>query len=416
MPRNLLIFFILLTSVLSNCFALEPVLVEHQDPIIVDLEMTLTQLLDKTLLKYPDTALIPALQQESQALQQRGQSWLAEAPRISLSYLDDAITDKTGYHEFVGALELPLWNWGQRHAGQLLAEQARVANNLKQKIIRLRVTGLLRDVLWDIALQKQRLELSTKTYQIAEQLQKKIKLRVDVGDLPHIDLLLAESELLEQQTKLIAVQAETMHARKQLATLTQDIRIPVNFTEQQSPIQTVDSEHPLLRAANAIIERKRAQVKWVKATGSGQSTLSIGGKSERDSRDGQDIESIGIGLSVPFGGSAHLAPEIASAQLALSEAIANRDHLYRKLERQLHEAEHNLEVGRVEVKIAEQRKVIAEEHLRVTELSFNAGEINLMDSLKIQTRAFAAIQYANEQAINLQRNIALYNQAVGVMP
>jgi outer membrane protein TolC len=416
MPRHLLIFFILLTSVLSNCFALEPVLVEHQDPIIVDLEMTLTQLLDKTLLKYPDTALIPALQQESQALQQRGQSWLAEAPKISLSYLDDAITDNTGYHEFVGALELPLWNWGQRHAGQLLAEQARVANNLKQKIIRLRVTGLLRDVLWDIALQKQRLELSTKTYQIAEQLQKKIKLRVDVGDLPHIDLLLAESELLEQQTKLIAVQAETMHARKQLATLTQDIRIPVNFTEQQSPIQTVDSEHPLLRAANAIIERKRAQVKWVKATGSGQSTLSISGKSERDSRDGRDIESIGIGLSVPFGGSAHLAPEIASAQLALTEAIAKRDHLYRKLERQLHEAEHNLEVVRVEVKIAEQRKAIAEEHLRVTELSFNAGEINLMDSLKIQTRAFAAIQYANEQAINLQRNIALYNQAVGVMP
>lgn len=416
MPRHLLIFFLLLTSVSSSCLALEPELVEHQDPIIVDQELSLAQLLDKTLLKYPDTALIPALQQENQALLQRGQSWLAEAPRISVSYLDDAITDNTGYHEFVGALELPLWNWGQRHASQLFAEQARVANNLKQKVIRLRVAGLLRNALWDIALQKQRLELSTKAYQVAEKLQKKIKLRVDVGDLAHIDSLLAESELLEQQTKLIAIQAETMHANKQLATLTQDIRIPANFNEQLSSIQTVSSDHPLLYTANAIIERKRAKVEWVKAAGSGQSTLSIGGKSERDSRDGQDIESIGIGLSVPFGGSAHLAPEVASAQLELTEAITNRDHLYRKLEQQLHEAEHNLEVSRVEVKIAKQRKVIAKEHLRVTELSFNAGEINLMDSLKIQARAFAAIQHANEQATKLQRNIALYNQAVGVMP
>lgn len=416
MHHRFQLILILLIGISSRCLAFDPPIVAHDDPIIIDSELTLSALIDKTMEKYPDAVLIPALQQESQALEQRGQSWLAKAPSISVSYLDDDLTDHTGYHEFVGALELPIWNWGQRDAGQHVAEQARLANNLKIQVIKLRVAGLLRTALWDISLHKLRLGVSSKSYEVAEQLLKKIKFRVDLGDLPRIDLILAESELLEKRIKLISAQAGAMHAHKRLSTLTQDIRIPASFDEQQTQIKAINLEHPLMQASNSNIARKRAELEWVKATGSGQSTLSLAGKSERDSRDGRDIESIGFSLSVPFGGSAHLAPEIALIQLRLTEAIAQRDHLYRKLERQLHEAGHNIEVGRAELKIAEQRKAIAEEHLRVTELSFNAGEINLMDTLKIQDRAFAAIQHANEHAINLQRNIALYNQAAGVLP
>jgi hypothetical protein len=36
--------------------------------------------------------------------------------------------------------------------------------------------------------------------------------------------------------------------------------------------------------------------------------------------------------------------------------------------------------------------------------------------LKVQSRSLEAIRNAKEQEVKLQRNIALYNQAVGVMP
>jgi hypothetical protein len=52
----------------------------------------------------------------------------------------------------------------------------------------------------------------------------------------------------------------------------------------------------------------------------------------------------------------------------------------------------------------------------MTYLSFSVGEINLMDLIRIQSRTQQAILSAKERAVMLQRDKALYNQAVGVMP
>jgi len=40
----------------------------------------------------------------------------------------------------------------------------------------------------------------------------------------------------------------------------------------------------------------------------------------------------------------------------------------------------------------------------------------LMDYLRIQARAQSAIENAQESSVRFQRDIAFYNQAVGVMP
>ena len=49
-------------------------------------------------------------------------------------------------------------------------------------------------------------------------------------------------------------------------------------------------------------------------------------------------------------------------------------------------------------------------------LSFDEGEINLLDFLKIQARTQAAIQQAEEKIIFVERDIAQFNQAAGVLP
>ena len=60
-------------------------------------------------------------------------------------------------------------------------------------------------------------------------------------------------------------------------------------------------------------------------------------------------EFFNVGVSVPFGGSAHIAPQIAAVNVELNKLIAEREQLYRDLEQAHHEAEHNLEVNRVEL-------------------------------------------------------------------
>lgn len=389
--------------------------VDHHDSVSIDPELTLSEFIDITLENYPDASIIPALQQEVNALKQQGNSWSAGALTASMYYRDDLVSDDTGNREIEGAVEVPLWHWGQKEIGQRLAEQTEITNELKTKVIKWQVAGLVRSALWHLTLEKQRYLQAVKSYEVTEKLQATIKRRVDLGDLPRADFLLAKSEVLQKKSVLIHSEAEMMHGRKRLSTLTELHRIPADIQEKQSSL-TDFSTHPALNVANALIERKRRQLEWIKSKGSGQSSFALGGKSERGSRDERDVESMTFSLSVPFGGDAHLAPEIANSNLEFSQSVIQRNQLFRTLEQTLHEAKHDLKVDRAQLDIANELKSIATSHLKMARLSFDSGETNLMDFLKVQTRTQEAIQNASEKNIILQRDIALYNQAVGVLP
>ena len=59
---------------------------------------------------------------------------------------------------------------------------------------------------------------------------------------------------------------------------------------------------------------------------------------------------------------------------------------------------------------------MAQKHLTLTQLSFKVGEIDLIDLLKIQSQTQLAALAAKERALVQERDYALYNQAVGVLP
>ena len=90
--------------------------------------------------------------------------------------------------------------------------------------------------------------------------------------------------------------------------------------------------------------------------------------------------------------------------------------MLRRLEQGLHEAEHELDVDRVELSLAEERQSLSEQYFRMSRIGFQAGEIQLIDLLRIQSRTEAAIRNARERSIRLERDIARYNQAVGELP
>jgi outer membrane protein TolC len=405
---------ILLTS--TQCFAHEHAIVEHHDRIQVNKTLFLPQLIDLTLEKFPEQLLNQAREQEADALQQRGNSWLAGAPVLAFRYKDDLPADDNGYREIEGEVKLPLWNWGQRSAGQAVANQAINETQQLSSAIKLDVTGLVRNTLWNMELENIRYDQAKSILDISEKLLDKIKRRVELGDLPRSNLLLAQSDQLQNHSLLVQAEAEMMHARKNYISLTQMTNIPADYEEQLSPLLDIPESHPKLIAINAVIQRKQAELNWVKSASSGQTNLFLGGKSEREDRHKGNIESMSLGIPIPFGGSAHLAPEIATANLELTEALTQRAYLLRALEKQHHEAKHALEVTRAELQIAKELNQIAESHLKIAQLSFSAGEINLMDLLKIQARSFNAIRHAKEHKVMLQKNIALYNQSVGVFP
>lgn len=404
-------------TVFAEGIKTEKLSVEHLDPIEIDSSLSLSQLVEITLEKYPDRLINEALAQEAEALHTRGDSWLAGSTALALDYYDDRVASDQGSREASAQLEFTVWNWGQRSAAQSVAEQAHHAAEKQSAAVKFEVAKLVREALWDMALAESRLQQARYTIDISSKLLDKVRRRVELGDLARADLLLAEGEHLQNRALLTQAEADVMHSRKAYSSLTQTTRIPAQYQEQLSSINSIVAEHPLLEAINSFIARKQAGVEWTKATDSiNQPKVSIGAKNTRDGRGSDDMQSAGVGVVIPFGHSTYDAPEIAAAHLELNRALAQREHLQRQLEKNLHEAEHALQVTRQELGIAKELKEIAENHLKMTEISFMAGEINLLDLLKIQARSLEAIRNAKEQEVKLQRNIALYNQAVGVQP
>ena len=316
-----------------------------------------------------------------------------------------------------GSVQVPLWNLGQRDAEHKLANQSETSAEAQAVAIKLRVAGLVRGALWDMALAKIRYDQAQVDLDTYEKLLATIKRYVEVGDMPRANELMAQSELLQKRSAFTMAEAELMHSRKRYASITQTTKVPAAYEENLAALKEIGQNHPTLVAINSQIERKQAELNAIKSIGSGQTNVIAGILSDEgiDPRSNK-AEFFNVGVSVPFGGRAHIAPQIASINVELNRLIADREQLYRDLEQAHHEAEHNLEVNQVELATANEQKKVSEELLKMTQLAFSVGEIDLMDLLRIQSRTQQAILNAKERAVMLQRDKALYNQAVGVMP
>jgi outer membrane protein TolC len=413
-PKFLLGNIIFLMTIAPS-FADSTYVVEHHDPIESDATLSLSKVVDLTLQKYPDETWLKSLEEEAAAIGQRGDSWTAGASQAGLRFQE--ATSGT-LHYIDGTVQVPLWNLGQRDAEQAFAKLAESSAMSQSDAVKLRVAGLVRNALWNIALANLSYEQAKIELTITDQLLAKVQRRVELGDLPRADFLLAQTESLQKRSVVTQAEAELMHARKRYASITQITKIPTDYQEQLVDILKIQQTHPALVAINSQIERKQAELNTIKLVGSGQTNVAVGINSDQFTNDPRSnmTASFNIGVTVPFGGSAHLAPHVAAINVELNKLLAEREQMNRDLEQAHHEAEHNLEVNRVELGIANELKQVAEEHLKMTNLSFSVGEINLMDLLRIQSRTQQAVLNAKQRAVMLQRDIALYNQAVGVMP
>jgi outer membrane protein TolC len=281
------------------------------------------------------------------------------------------------------------------------------------------VAGLVRSAIWDIALQELRLQQAEIDMRAAQQLANDITRRVQAGDLAQTDALLIQTDVLKKRSALTLAEAEVMHARKRYTSLTQSTKIPANYHESLSQVKEIESSHPALQAIQNLIERKQAELEALNLVGSGQTTVAVGVNSDRPSnRDSRsnNTESFNVGVTIPFGGQAHLDPQLAALNVEINQFRAKRDQLFRDLEQNHHEAEHNLEINEAELAVANELNTVAQKHLTLTQLSFKVGEIDLIDLLKIQSQTQLAALAAKERALVQERDYALYNQAVGVLP
>jgi outer membrane protein TolC len=282
--------------------------------------------------------------------------------------------------------------------------------------LRWRVAGLVRMSLWGVALAESDHELAEQSLDTARRLLGLVERRYELGDVAMSDVLLAEASYLKFQTALIEANASLLDAERTYRTITGLERRPAFVPESLSPAEEVPDDHPALAFANAAVARAEADVDVTERTVNTGTSLLVGARRERPAFGTEFDDSIGITLNVPFGGAAHRKTEISKAARAASVARADRNRQSRELSLALHEAAHGLNVVSQNIEAASARLEFAEKHEAMGEVSYEKGELELIDLLKIQATAIAARRQLSRLTIDQKRQTALYNQAVGDLP
>jgi len=377
---------------------------------------TLREAIEAAAERHPRQQTLDASAREVDALDARASSLLADSPSVAGLYKTDQIGSGEGYREWEAGVALPLWKPGQRGAERDVANSATLALDQDRRALLLEVAGEVRERVWEAALARNNVEIAKKEWETAMALEKNVRRREELGELPVTDLLLAQDSTLTKRVDQVKAQAEFDNAMQRYASLTGLSRLPRQRGETAVEESTVPEDHPGLAQASANTRQALAELGAIRRRGGGSPELFVGGNGERDA-SGEDFDTrVALALSVPIGTRAHTGPALAAAERARADAQAEYEIRMRELTLALKESQREQESARDALALAVEQNRVARESLRLGTVAFDAGESDLVTLLRVQRLAFAAERREKELRIMLQRAISRYNQAAGVLP
>jgi len=416
--------FVLLTSFfISSAWSANPPVGEADhpeghlhEPLTVSTELTWPELIDRTAVNYPQFVELSARDIEARTLMDRARSWFSSPASLAVRYQTDKPWDDVSLREYEFGLEVPLWRLGQRRAARSLGTAAIADSKAAVMALRHEVTGLLRATLWELERAENALGAVQDGARVAQELLRVVERRYEAGDLPFGETLLMRSTVLERQAFVIEAEALLVDAERAYQSLTGFNERPLTFAEPLTEREDFDAAHPWLALADTELGRARAEQALVSRAANGAPTLTIGPRRERAAFSDYSADSLGISVSMPFGGSVHRSAEIAAAARVTARAQAQRLQLLRQLELELHEARHSLLVIEASLELAQRRSALAARSFEMSQQAFTQGEMTLLELLRREETALSTQREVIGFEVARQSAIAQINQAIGVWP
>ncbi len=396
---------------------------ENEEHVVIGVNPSLTmrEVVDAAMAISPDQILLQSKSNYTTALSNKASSLFSDTPQISINHQNDSLLSNQGLREWESSLDLPLWMPGQKSANRQKARMSKLENDAYEKLTVLQITGLVRELLWELELADFELKEAQRNLKLAESLNDTILKRIAAGNLPKKDSILGSSEVMDQKIALLNAQAEYIHVAKRYESLTGLTEVPEFIEEtlgdfEESHDFVINPENsPILALADAKLEVFRADYKISKSSWSSAPVLSFGVKRERAHSLDRNIDSVRVGVSVPLGATSHMTSKRSEAAQALAQAEREKKYIERDLKLAVHEAEHELEMCAQQLPILSSHFELAEENLRLSQKAFDMGESSLLDLLKIQEQFFVSSRQNKKMNIECKRAIARQNQIRGVL-
>lgn len=370
----------------------------------------------------PQAAGLDALDAEAHAAQEVAAGLTPEAGSISIGSLTDRLNRNQGKQEYEAEFAIPLWLPGQKAARETEAASRVDEAIAKRAALRLEVSGELRDAWWALAAARSAKALSDRRLEAARALETDVVRRYKVGELSRIDANLA-------QTETHAAGAERLEAEATLLQAEQVVHILTGFPapkvlSEESPTtrriadDTDDSaqSHPLLAAATAAARSARARVTVADESRRAAPELALRVVRERGDFAESYSNSVGIILKIPFSSGSQVRRETSAAQGEANQADADLLRTQTRVRLDAERAQRNLQSAERQFVMAQERRQLSAENLRLAEKAFSLGESDLATLLRIRAASFDADAFYDRQRVARAAAISRLNQALGVLP
>ncbi len=342
-----------------------------------------------------------------------------EPPSLEVSQRSDRTADNNGVRQAEVGIAVPIWLPGQRSASLDLAQAEISFVERKLLASQLRLASSVREAWWNWLRARVDAELAREQLTNAQRLAADVAKRTNAGDLAKSDQHQAEGVAAAAEALAAQADAASASAFAQVASLTGvsfEANLSIHGVAELPPVPAQTVEHPLLaelenriavaeRTANLISKQTRTNPELTVAT-----TRDRGAFGERY------VQTVLVGVRLPFGGGPRYEARIATAQ---AEAVEVQSILMLEKDRlQSHQraAAFRAESARVQLDAAQRRARLAKESRSFFDKSFRLGETDLPTRLRIEAEAVEAERQEARSQIDLAAAISAWRQSLGLLP
>jgi cobalt-zinc-cadmium efflux system outer membrane protein len=405
-----------LFSVLANVALGAPAHDEDAE-LVVSNSLTLADVVVAARDHAPEALLKAAQNDQAEAYSALGSGLVPGRVNWQASYLADTWSDNKGISETEIGIEVGLWRLRERQITNALGQayEQRVAD-FDAYLLWL-ASGKVRSVLADIAGAEMGVARELALAENLEAIKQVVAQSVFAGELAEIELLRLEQEIYEQQLALLSANSSLIDAQREYRVLTGLEILPADSSEQQvAETEAISSSHPLLRFLASEMEIAKRDTSRLALSSRERSTVSVGVRRAKSGDMLPPVDTFGFGVTIPLGGKRQSLPVVADARAEATRAEVALVNNMRELERQLHEAEHELGVICEALAISSERLMLSERRVAMALTAFDEAEMDLEQVLRVRLQ-MSEVARAHDALLQEQRAlIARYNQAVGDIP
>lgn len=370
----------------------------------------LAEWVNKIAAEQPQALQSHAAQQLSQAQRRQAERWFPQGAQWRISHENDAMTGSEGTQNWELGIGFSLWAWGQRAAQQGLADSYQQAQQDYQTLLKLDIAGVLRQAGWALREAQVDVEIAEREWRVWLQLQQAVEQAVKSGDRPALDAQLAKQAALQAQQTLIKAQFSQRQALQALAIW----GIEQPLTDLAENLSSADwQQHPALRWQQQLVNQAQAEQQIARSQVSGQPSLSVAAKQEQTNQMAANTALV-LELTLPFGQGNQL--ELAKANHAQAEQQVSLAKLRRQLHQAWLQAQMQYELSQQQQTLLAQQVELNRSALIMAQRAYQAGETNLSELLRVQQQTLATQREAALAQVAVAKNLALLNQALGVLP